>query len=83
MIILFVSALIFIVNIPFGIWRSNEKKLSLKWFLAIHIPVIISLVIRYFLNIDYEWYYIFVFITMFFLGQLVGKFIFNLFLKLN
>ena len=35
-----------IINIFFGYWWSNTKKLTLQWIMAIHIPVPIAIVLR-------------------------------------
>lgn len=29
----------FVVTFPFGAWRATTRRLSLRWFLAIHVPV--------------------------------------------
>jgi len=70
--LLIISALVFVIVIPFGYWRSNVKKLSLQWFLAIHIPVTLIIAIRIASGIGFAWYtYIFL-VTAFFLGQKAG-----------
>lgn len=72
MVLILVFALIFIINLPFGFWRENQKRFSLKWFLAIHIPVPIIIAIRIYSGIGFDWYTYPVFIASFFLGQLAG-----------
>jgi hypothetical protein len=65
--------LVFFLNIPFGYWRANVKKLSLQWFLAIHIPVPFIIALRIFGGIGFIWYtYVFL-VGGFFLGQKVGS----------
>ena len=73
MYLLIISVLIFIINLPFGYWRGSVKKYSLRWFLAIHIPVPIIVLIRIYSGIGFDWYTYPVFITAFFLGQLAGS----------
>ncbi len=72
MILFLVAIIIFIINLPFGFWRENQKRFSLKWFLAIHIPVPIIIAIRIYSDVGFEWYTYPLFITAFFLGQLSG-----------
>ncbi len=31
--------IVFLINIPFGYWRSRTKKFSKKWIMAIHVPI--------------------------------------------
>lgn len=68
-----IAILVFIINIPFGFWRGMLKKLSFKWFVAIHAPVIISIGLRYLCNIDLNLNNIVIFVGVFFLGQFFGK----------
>jgi len=66
---------VFILNIPFGYWRANVKKLSLQWVLAVHIPVPIIIALRIIVSIGFAWYtYIFL-VGAFFLGQLYGAYL--------
>ena len=68
-----ISFLVFLINIPFGYWRSNQNTFSLKWFLAIHIPVVISILLRILFKIKFHWLYLLIFVIMFFAGQTCGK----------
>ena len=72
MYLFFVSLIVFIINLPFGYWRGGQKKYSLKWFLAIHIPVPIIILIRIYSDVGFDWYTYPLFVGAFFLGQLVG-----------
>lgn len=65
------------VNIPFGIWRGAVKKLSLQWFLAIHIPVFFSIILRKQLHIEYSLLYLPVALATFFISQRIGVMIYN------
>ncbi|MCF8235206.1 MAG: hypothetical protein K9G67_10490 [Bacteroidales bacterium] len=64
--------MIFILNIPFGYWRDNVKKFSMKWYLAVHIPVPLVIVIRLLSEIGWHWSSYVVFVLAFFLGQFTG-----------
>ena len=80
--ILFVVALLdFILNIPFGYWRSSEKFLSLNWFLSIHIPIPIIVIIRHLSGVGFAFSTYPILIFSFFAGQFFGKILFNFFLK--
>ena len=68
----FVTTAVVLVNIPFGYWRASVKKFSLQWFLAIHIPVPIVILLRIYGGIGFAFYtYIFL-VSAFFGGQQAG-----------
>jgi len=60
------------MNIPFGYWRNGLKTYSLKWFLAIHIPVLLIILVRIFFHIPYELITIPLSVLCFFSGQYLG-----------
>ena len=65
--------LVYIINVPFGYWRSNVKTFSLQWFLAIHIPVPFIIALRIVSGIGFAWYtYVFL-VSAYFLGQQTGS----------
>lgn len=75
--LIIVTLLVFIINIPFGFWRASVRKLSVKWFLAIHIPVPFIILLRIYGNIGFAFYtYIFL-VGAFFLGQRFGGYVYN------
>lgn len=40
---------VFALNLPFGSYRAGVRKFSLRWFLAIHLPIpVVFLTRRYF-----------------------------------
>lgn len=63
---------VLLVNIPFGYCRKASRKLSFAWFLAIHVPVALSILARFLLDINFNWYIIPLFAGMFFAGQYLG-----------
>jgi hypothetical protein len=70
--LLAVTLAVFILNVPFGYWRSNVKKFSLQWFVAIHSPVPFIVLLRVWSGIGFAWYtYVFL-VGAFFLGQRYG-----------
>jgi hypothetical protein len=74
--LLIIALLIFSINIPFGTWRESQKKFSLNWFLAIHIPVPFVILFRYLGGITFDWTSFLLFLSMFFTGQLTGKYVY-------
>ena len=66
-----VSAFIFVLNLLFGYWRASTRKLSISWFLSIHVPVPIAIVSRV-LFLGWNWALVPVFVGVFAAGQLTG-----------
>ncbi|MDR2884579.1 MAG: hypothetical protein LBV09_05675 [Deferribacteraceae bacterium] len=60
----------FLINIPMGIWRSKHRKFSLQWFISIHAPVPLVIILRLALGISYYAIPLFIFGSI--MGQLVG-----------
>ncbi len=67
-----VALLVYIVNIPFGIWRAKQIKKSPKWFLAIHLPIPIVIFLRIYSGMGFQLWTYPVLVGAFFLGQLTG-----------
>ena len=67
-----VALLVFLLNLPFGYWRASVRKLSRQWFLAIHLPVPLVVVLRIYSGLGWEPISFPVLIGAFFLGQFVG-----------
>ncbi len=67
------GAIIFMVNLPFGYLRGKEKKFSFRWFLYIHLPIPLVILVRVLSHIGFALYTYPLFVGAFFLGQLVGK----------
>jgi low affinity Fe/Cu permease len=63
---------VFIINIPFGYWRSHVKKFSLQWILAVHIPVPLIIMLRLMFHLGFVWYTYLFLVASFFLGQKLG-----------
>ena len=71
-LLILISILVFLLNVPFGYWRANVRRLSLQWYLAIHIPVPFIIALRLLSDIGFAWHtYVFL-VGSFFLGQQVG-----------
>ncbi len=41
-----ISTIVLLLNLPFGYWRAGARKFSLRWFLAVHVPVPLVIAIR-------------------------------------
>lgn len=71
---LFYAAIsVLLLNLPFGYWRANVPKMSLKWFLAIHIPIPFVVLLRFWFDIGFKLYSYPIIIFAFFFGQYLGK----------
>lgn len=66
------AIIVFVLNLPFGYWRANVKKLSLQWFLSIHLPVPLVLAIRIFGGLGWQPITFPMLVGAFFAGQLLG-----------
>lgn len=60
----------FLVNLPFGWLRRNEKKFTLKWWLYIHAPIPLIIVLRIWLKINPWWIPLIIAVAV--AGQVVG-----------
>lgn len=63
---------VFVLNIPFGFWRARTRKFSRNWFLAIHIPVLVSIGLKLLAGIGFALGTFPLFVGVFFIGQLLG-----------
>ncbi len=64
--------LIALVNLPFGYWRAGVRKLSVPWFLAVHLPVLLVVGIRLLLGLPFAWWVLPFTVGSFALGQWLG-----------
>ncbi len=68
----------FFVCLPFGYLRGGFRKLSFWWFVAIHAPVPLIILIRKFFDIQLSWGLAPFLFGSFFLGQFIGRKIYAL-----
>ena len=66
-----VLLLIIAMNTVFGYWRANTRALSLRWLLAIHVPVATAIGLRFCL-LGWSWPMAPAFVAAFALGQFTG-----------
>ncbi|WP_372931711.1 hypothetical protein [Mariniphaga sediminis] len=62
-----------LINLPFGYLRGGLQKLSVCWFVAIHAPVPLIILIRQFHHLELTWSLAPFLLGSFFIGQFLGK----------
>ncbi len=67
-----VALTVFVLNLPFGWWRSSVKRFSKQWFLAVHIPVPFVIALRLLSGMGFKLITFPVLVGAFFSGQLIG-----------
>ena len=70
--LLVVLLIILVVTFPAGFYRAYTRKFSVRWFLAIHLPVPLVIAARLWAHIPY--YFIPVTLLTFLVGQFLGSF---------
>ena len=70
--LLLIATLVFLINLPFGYWRSRVPTRSRQWFLAIHLPVPLVIALRVLSGLGWQLSSFPVLVGAFFLGQYVG-----------
>ena len=70
--LLAVAVVVFLINLPFGYWRSRVPTRSRQWFLAIHLPVPFVIALRVFSGLGWQFASFPALVGAFFLGQFVG-----------
>src|SRR5437868_2452822 len=70
--LLAVAAAVFLINLPFGYWRSRVPARSRLWFLSIHLPVPLVIALRVLSGLGWQFVSFPVLVGAFFLGQFVG-----------
>jgi len=67
-----VALLIVLINLPFGFWRAGLRKLSARWFVAVHAPVPLAIGLRFATGLGFHWQTLPLFVAAFFGGQWLG-----------
>jgi hypothetical protein len=65
-----VLVIVLLVTLPFGFYRAYTRKLSVRWFAAIHVPVVFVFLARFVAHLPY--YYIPATCTAFAIAQFAG-----------
>jgi hypothetical protein len=68
--LLILSLIDFFLNLPFGLWRVRTRKFSIRWFMAIHLPIPVLFLIRTWLDLSV--WYIPISVVCAVAGQLIG-----------
>lgn len=71
--LIILTFIILIINLPFGYLRAHERKFSFRWFLYIHLPVPVIILLRFYSDIGFALHTYPMFIIAFFTGQYLGK----------
>jgi len=67
-----VALAVLTLNLPFGFWRDGARRFSLSWFLAVHLPVPMVVVLRLLSRLGWRFSTFPVLVGAFFLGQFLG-----------
>jgi hypothetical protein len=70
--LVFISAVVLLLNLPFGYWRAGARRFSLRWFFAIHVPVLLVIGLRLVSGIGWQMVTFPILIGAFFGGQFLG-----------
>ncbi len=62
-----------VLNLPFGFWRAGVRKFSPAWFLAVHAPVPLIVVMRLAAGVGWRLSTFPVLVGAFFGGQFLGS----------
>jgi hypothetical protein len=61
----------FALNVPFGAWRATTQRFSLRWFLALHLPIPFVFLLR--IESGHSWRVIPIMLAACIAGQLAGS----------
>jgi hypothetical protein len=64
-----------IVNLPFGYWREGCRKFSRSWFVAVHVPIMLTIGLRFGLGIPFRLVTLPLYVLAFVGGQFLGALI--------
>ena len=64
---------VLVLNLPFGFWRAGVKKFTLPWFVAVHAPVPVIVVLRVVSGLGWHLASFPVLVGAFFTGQFLGS----------
>jgi hypothetical protein len=67
-----VAAVVFALNVPFGYWRARTRKFSPAWFLAIHLPIPLIVLLRVYSGLGFELSTFPLMLAAYFIGQFLG-----------
>ena len=79
--LILIAIIVFLINLPFGLWRSKVDKFTIKWFIAIHASIPIVYALRIYAGIGWEINSFIILVGAYFLGQFLGSRFLNGFVK--
>lgn len=77
MVWIIVPLLVILINIPFGYWRAKVKKFSFQWFVAVHLPVPLIILLRIYSHMGFYWTTYPLMVGAYFAGQFSGGKFYN------
>ena len=72
---------VFILTAPFGYWRATVPFKSKKWFLAVHLPILFIIIVRFAFGFAFTLYSFIILDLAFFFGQLFGGYYYKYVVK--
>jgi len=81
MSVLIVSLSSYLINVPLGMWRERYKRLSLPWFVILHLSVPFIIALRLYLKPNL--WFIPLFIALAVAGQATGRMLHGRQYKIN
>ncbi len=63
-----------LINLPFGYWRGGCRKYSAAWLAAVHIPVFLTIGLRFSLGVPWRWAPLPLYVLAFAGGQSLGAY---------
>ena len=78
-----VSGVVFFINLICGYWRVQTKKFSIRWLIAVHLPIPFVIFLRVVSGIGWQLLTFPVFVVMYFAGQYLGGKVYMHFKKLG
>ena len=67
-----VAGIVFLLNLPFGYWRSTVRRFSWPWLLSIHLPIPLIVAVRIYSGLGFHFITYPALVAAFFLGQYAG-----------
>jgi hypothetical protein len=65
-----------VINLPFGAYRATVRRFSWRWFVCVHLPIPVVIVMR--LSLGLGWWFIPFTLASAVAGQLLGSLLFGL-----
>ena len=63
---------VFVLNLPFGVWRAGQRRFGAAWFIAVHAPVPLVVGLRLLAGLRLHPANVLILATAYFAGQYCG-----------